>query len=137
MKSSRIVPLSLVAALVVTLALIGLPWPSSPTLANFSGKIIYSAGENDLDLSGYVNLFDLQNPSAQVELRVTCAGEEKRIPVDPVTGRFSGTVGGEAQPGETIPTVLEVDGQDVAGSRIALPHNTLSCVHIIRFTSLS
>jgi hypothetical protein len=137
MISRRFVPVAIAAALLVCLSLMGIPFVSQEPLGNFSGKMIYSTGEGDLQFRGSYSLYGLDHAPSTVRLRVIINDEIREIEVDHGTNTFSGRLKfGNVGEGR-LQAELTVDGRVVAQGTIDLPPLIPPRVHIIRFSSSS
>jgi hypothetical protein len=137
MISRRFVPVAVIAAVLVCLALMGVPWVSSAPVGNFSGRLVYAAGEGRLDLKGSFNLYGLGPAPADVKLEIFIEGQGHAMSVDREAGTFSGGVPVHGAEPSEVRALLSVDGRVVADTLIALPPHQPARVHIIRFTSSS
>ena len=137
MNNSRVVPLLTIAALMVSLGLIGFPWQSPEVLGNFSGRVVYASGNGNLDLNGHFNLYNCAESPLSVKLKVLWKGQIQEIEVDRSAGTFTGRMKIVAPSGAEVEARLEVDGKVVARGAIAIPPSLHSGVHIIRFSSIS
>lgn len=137
MSKNRIVTVLIFAAFVLCFSLMGVPWGASPPFANFSGRMVFTAGDAQVDISGNYNLYECQSAPAMIYLRLTVDGKERQIEIQPSNSSFSGKLTVGENPPQSIDAELVVDGKTVAKGQVALPANKKNGVHIIRFSSAS
>lgn len=137
MKSNRTITLFTIAAIMVCLALIGLPWQSPSTFGNFSGKLVYNTSEGTLDLNGRCNLYNWNHDGGAIQLKVICNEDVHEVSVNPELGTFSAQLDLDRANAGQVVALLEIDGHVVAQGTIDLPASLQNRVHIIRFSSLS
>jgi len=131
------VPVMVLAALLVSLSLVGLPWRSSPVMGNFSGRLVYTTNDGTLDLSGCFSLLPVDRELEDVSVKMFVDGKEYTMKVLESDNTFSGVVDLNRSLPESVEARLEVDGKIIASSTISLPRAGTPHVHIIRFSSLS
>ncbi len=137
MISRRFVPFSILAAVLVILSLMGIPWNTEDPLGNFSGCAIYTAGDRLVELDGRYSLYGLSSLPSEIKMIVFVDGKAQEIGVDAKHGTFSGFLDIGAPQRFNLQAVLKVEGRVVARGEILLPKGRTPCVHIIRFTSMS
>lgn len=137
MTTARIASVLTILAILVCLAVMGIPWGSSLPLANFSGQLTYATCEGGLDFSGSFTLYGLKERPRQIKLWMIWGDEEYEMEVDRKTASFMGNITSELCFPPAMEARLEVDGEVVAQGIIELPSKNPPCVHILRFSSTS
>ena len=135
MTTRRWIPLSVLAAGLLCLSLVGVPLAGPEAMGNFSGKAVYSTEDGRLRVSGSFTLYACTAEGGEAVLELRAGGRRYPLHLDREHGVFSGTVDlGEPRP-PALEAVLLLHGREAARGVVPLERASRPCIRIVRFTS--